>query len=232
MQQEQAFRHHLRRAGKKPHVVDALVEHVHLFEDHLNAAGEASLDDIQTEALAAHAAQLSASERKKRMRTLGLYYHFTGDDDLADTAIAFRRGEVGKTRRPFKLARFQNVDPDVIARLEAAGVATVEDMLASGKTPADRAALASRTGVAPEMVLELVKLSDLARLFAVKGVRARLYYEAGLETPAQLAKQDPDELREELLAFVERTGFNGMAPLPRELDGTIANAKTLPQVVT
>jgi hypothetical protein len=31
--------------------------------------------------------------------------------------------------------------------------------------------------------------------------------------------------------FVERTGFDGIAPLPKEVSSTIANAKRLPRIV-
>ena len=47
------------------------------------------------------------------------------------------------------------------------------------------------------------------------GIRARLYDDAGLSTPEQLAQWDPWDLRGMLAAFVERTGFDGIAPLPQ-----------------
>jgi predicted RecB family nuclease len=47
--------------------------------------------------------------------------------------------------------------------------------------------LATQTGIPVEVVLELVKLSDLARLPGVKGIRARLYYDAGVDTVENLA---------------------------------------------
>jgi len=31
--------------------------------------------------------------------------------------------------------------------------------------------------------------------------------------------------------FVERTGFEGIAPLPKEVSSTVANAKRLPRIV-
>jgi hypothetical protein len=80
-------------------------------------------------------------------------------------------------------------------------------------------------------ILELVKLSDLSRLGAVKGVRARLYYDAGLDTPDKFIQWDADALRQMLIEFVERTRFDGIAPLPKELQNAIARARQLPNVV-
>jgi hypothetical protein len=56
-------------------------------------------------------------------------------------------------------------------------------MLQAGKTPLEWNILSEKTGIFVERILELVKLSDLVRIPGVKGIRARLYFHAGLETP-------------------------------------------------
>jgi hypothetical protein len=91
--------------------------------------------------------------------------------------------------------------------------------------------LAARTGVPEEAILELVKLSDLARLTGVKGIRARLYYDAGIDTVAKMARWEPEALREMVVEFVERTGFEGVATLPAEARHTIREARALPKVL-
>jgi hypothetical protein len=96
-----------------------------------------------------------------------------------------------------------------------------------GRTAEDRTRLAERTGASPESILELVKLSDLSRLGAIKSVRARLYYEAGLDTPDKFRRWEPEALRQMLVDFVERTGFEGIAPLPKELQNAIVAARRL-----
>lgn len=71
----------------------------------------------------------------------------------------------------------------------------------------------------------------MARIRGVKSIRARLYYDAGVDTIEKLAKWDPKELRAALIKFVEKTGFEGIAPLPKENESTIAEAKKLPRIV-
>ena len=78
---------------------------------------------------------------------------------------------------------------------------------------------------------ELVRLSDLARIPGIKGIRARLYLEAGIGSIEDLAQRDPDELLETTSKFVEETGFEGIPPLPKEVKSGIAKAKRLPLVV-
>jgi hypothetical protein len=77
----------------------------------------------------------------------------------------------------------------------------------------------------------MVKLCDLSRLMGVKSVRARLYHDAGVDTVEKLASQEPDALLRLTAEFVARTGFDGIAPLPKEVRSTIASARKLPKIV-
>jgi hypothetical protein len=79
--------------------------------------------------------------------------------------------------------------------------------------------------------LEFVKLSDLAHIGATRAVRARLYYDADMDTPAKVTAYEPEAFRATLVAFVERTGFDGIAPLPREVRHAVSEARKLPRVV-
>jgi hypothetical protein len=65
----------------------------------------------------------------------------------------------------------------------------------------------------------------------LRSVRARLYYDAGVDTVEGLAAWDPEELRAMLVDFVARTGFDGIAPLPKEARNAVATAKTLERLV-
>ena len=136
-----------------------------------------------------------------------------------------------KKRNPFKLRDFQGVDPEVIAKLAARNIKTAEHMLAAGRTAALRLKLAGETDIPEAIILELVRLSDLARLPGVKGIRARLYYAAGIDSVEKMANWEPEALRRMVTAFVERTGFAGIPPLPKEVSSTVANAQKLPKVV-
>jgi hypothetical protein len=80
------------------------------------------------------------------------------------------------------------VDAQNVQRLGVAGIKNVERMLAAGRTPGARQELADRTGVPLDDVVEFVKLSDLSRLGGVKAVRARLYYDAGVDTLEKMAQ--------------------------------------------
>ncbi len=115
--------------------------------------------------------------------------------------------------------------------LEKEGITTVNHMLEKGKTSQDRKKLSQKTGIPLESILEYVKLSDLSRLGAIKSVRARLYYDAGVDTPDKMASWDSEELRKMLISYIKRTGFDGIAPLPKEAKNAVETAKRINRIV-
>ncbi|MFH2040496.1 MAG: DUF4332 domain-containing protein [Chloroflexota bacterium] len=136
-----------------------------------------------------------------------------------------------KKRNPFKLREFRGIHPDFIAALETLRIKNADQMLTAGRTRQQRSTLARDTGIPEDAILELVKLSDLARLPGVKGIRARLYYDAGVDSVEEMTHWDPEALRIMVTKFVEQTGFDGIPPLPKEVSSTIANAKKLPKII-
>lgn len=231
---EAGFRRFLKQRGKKEHVVDGLVRQVRHFEEYLAHERQTELEAAGAQELQAYVGVCEADEAgsaRIRLRGLALYFCFAGKEELASLASELREERIARTRNSFRLSDFRGVNPEDIARLEAIGIANVDQMLAAGRTPADREGLARRTGVAPQAILEYVKLSDLSRLSGLKTVRARLYYDGGFDTLDKIAACDAEDLRGALTAFVEHTGFEGIAPLPREAQSTVAAAHALPRIV-
>lgn len=228
---EVGFRKFLKKAGKKAHVVEGLLKQVQMYEAYLMERQHSGLEAADSQDLQDYVKSLAPPEVKKQMRGLALYYQFVGKPSLAKLASSLREQEIAKTRQAFKLRKFRGISLEVTAKLESLGIVTVEHMLAVGKTPEARKQLSMQTGIPLPVILELVKLSDLSRLGAIKGVRARLYYDAGLDTPDKFIDWDPDALRQMLIQFVERTRFDGIAPLPKELRNAISRAQQLPKAV-
>ncbi len=228
---EKGFRQFLKKSGKKEHVIEELISQVRAFEAYLADKQHIGLDAANERDLQDYVKALAQGEVKERMRGLALYYRFVENDRLARWASDIREQKIAKTRQSFKLREFRGVSLEEVAKLEAAGIITVEHMLAAGKTPEARRQLAERMSISLQTILELVKLSDISRLGAIKSVRARLYYDAGLDTPDKFAQWEPEALRQMLVEFVERTGFDGIAPLPKELRNAISKARQLPKAV-
>lgn len=228
---EQGFRKFLKKAGKQEHVVEELVNQVRAFEIFLAGKKGIGADEARKKDVQDYVNTIEPDRVKVHIRGLILYFKFIEKLELAHFAHAFREAGTAKTRQSFKLRNFRGVDLDSVAKLEQASIVNVDHMLKAGKTPNDRKKLSKQTRVPLKIILELVKLSDLSRLGAIKSVRARLYYDAGLDTPDKFAKWKMEDLRQMLIDFVKRSGFDGIAPLPKELSNAIDTARTLPKLV-
>lgn len=226
------FDEFLKRGGRSPSAAARAIRLVGDFEHYLAEIRNRELDAAGHEDLEAYVAWYEREQKgsaKGPLWAIRYYYQFAGDDDLADLAGILRQQRI--QRKPFQLKDFRGVDQAVTRKLAAAGIRDVKQMLEAGATPAGREAVAAETGVPLEDVVELVKLSDLARLPGVKEIRARLYHDAGVDTLEKMAQWEPDALRQAMAAFIERTGFDGVAPLPGEARHAVTRARELPKVV-
>lgn len=231
---ESGFQKYLKQYGKQEHVIDGLIWQIRQFEEYLAQGRHKVLADADAVDLQEYMVALKSSDPRgagKKVRGLGLYYQFTGNSDMAALAGAMREQEVAKTRRVFALEDFSGVNQEYIRKLRECGIVNVEHMLEVGNTPPARQKLADATRIPVDAILELVKLSDLTRLGALKSIRARLYYEAGADTPDKIAGWAPEALRAMLVDFVARSGFPGIAPLPKEVRNAVARAREIPKLV-
>ncbi len=230
---EEGFGAFLKRGGRSPSAVKRCIAHVCEFEQFLQQQaggkplGDAGVDDL--DGFVEWVEQEPKATAKTHLWALRYYFDYVSNEGLRNHAGALRQERIQRT--PFPLRRFRDVDPGHVDALAAVGIENVDQMREAGRTPQDRQRLTTATGVPPDAILELVKLSDLARVAGLKGIRARLYHDAGVDTLEKLAAWEPEALQERLAEFVERTGFDGIAPLPKEAAGAVAQARKLPQAV-
>ena len=90
-----------------------------------------------------------------------------------------------------------------------------------------RKKLSKITDIPLDNILELVKLSDLARIPGIKKVRARLYYEAGLDTLEKISGYDAEELRKISAKHILKASFKGIPPTKKEAENAVKLAKYL-----
>ncbi len=230
---QEAFRRFLKRGGRSESAIKRCVRYVQEFETYLqqhhDGAGLGSADPHKLEGFVSWLERKPKTSAKTHLWALRYYYEYSADDDMRALADTLREERI--TRTPFALKDFRGVDQDHVGRLAAAGIKDVKQMRKAGRTPSDREALSARTGVPLDAILELVKLSDLARIPGAKSIRARLYHDAGVDTLEKMAEWDPVKLRAMLLEFVEQTGFDGIAPLPKEAASSVAKARELPKII-
>ena len=156
------------------------------------------------------------------------YYDFISKEELkleADSMIGERY------LSQFKLKDFIGVEQSYMKKLAKEGITTAKEMLYAGLNKQRRRELSRNTGIPLEDVLELVKLSDQARIGGHKKVRARLYHEAGFDTIDKMAACDSEQMRKILADFIQKTGFKGIPPTPGEAKNTVTMAKYIKRLV-
>ena len=230
---EEEFRKFLKRGGRSQSVIRRCISCVREFERYLREGqGGKGLEGATPEDLEDFAERIEKKPKisaKTHLWALRYYYEHASNEVLCNVAGDLRQRRI--RRVPFALRGFGRIDPEYLKKLAVVGVRNVEQMLEAGRTRNGRQQLSAKTSIPIDVILELVKLSDLARIRGVKGVRAQLYYDAGVDSIEKMAEWDPEALRAMLVEFVERTGFDGVAPLPKEAEFSVEKAKKLPKIV-
>ena len=228
---EEGFTAFMKKKRKSKNTIKTCLAATEEFEKYLEKKGN-SLDKVSVQDLEVFISEyLEPKRTAKFVWGLNYYFLFVKRDDLRQLARSVITQHVKKKRKPFKLKNFRGILQDHADALASQGVGDVDKMVEVGKTPELRRVLAEKTGLDIKVIEELVKLSDLARIPGLKAIRARLYYDAGFDTLEKLRKSTPEDVLRITQEFVERTGFDGIAPLPKEAHSAITTAKKLPNFV-
>ncbi|TES93115.1 MAG: DUF4332 domain-containing protein [Anaerolineales bacterium] len=96
--------------------------------------------------------------------------------------------------KPVYLREIPGVEDEFVEKLEAVGITHSKHLFKRGQTKAERDKLSAATGIPVDSIVELVKLSDLARVRGIGPVFVRLFYQTGADTIEKLSKWDPEKL--------------------------------------
>jgi hypothetical protein len=202
------------------------------FEQWLNESQgltiDSEIDDDQLEDF------IASRKNKQKNLLLGLInvFDFQGRDKMKTAATQLRSSLLKEEIKPMRLKDFIRVNEDLIIGLQNLGIQDAWQLLHACRTPSERLKLASRLGVPYHSLLDLVKMADLSRIFAVKAVRTRLYLDSGYDTLDKLAAMDPMELHLALAKFVEENHFNGIPTTPKEAEFTVKAARKTERWIT
>ena len=228
---EKGFRLFMKKQRKTKSTIERCITNAKKFEEFLETKNK-TLDKAKSKDLKLFAE--TCIDPKKVpifMWSLSYYFVFIENKELLETSKSIRVGLISKSRKPFKLKNFRGVKEEHIEILKKYGIRDNEKMLEVGKTRKQRKELARKTGLDIDVILEFVKLSDLSRIPGVKAIRARLYHDAGIDSIEKLSNMTAEDVLNITREFVERTRFEGIAPLPKEVKFSISTAKKLPKIV-
>lgn len=131
-----------------------------------------------------------------------------------------------------KIIEIEGIGEVFAAKLEGAGVPTVEALLKQGGTPGGRKALAEKTELSTGRILEWVNRADLMRIKGVGSEYSDLLEASGVDTVKELAMRRPDNLQAKMVEVNEAKKLVRRVPTLNEVDAWVGEAKTLPPMVS
>jgi len=227
---EEGFRRYLKKTGHTEKRCDSEVRRLRTFEEYLSKHKNKKLGAETPEDLKdfTNWAEGRRENVNVLLWVLNRYYGFASNDLMVCTVNELIGWDYVKK---YNIKDFLGVNHEYTQALRKVGIFMSEHMLKAGRTAEDRKNLAERTGVPLSVVLELVKLADLSRIVGLKKKRARLYYDADLDTLDKIARWNPEEMQQMFSEFVERTRFDGAPPPLSEAAFAVKLARHLPRIV-
>lgn len=132
----------------------------------------------------------------------------------------------------YKIIEIEGVGDSHAKKLEAAGVKTTEDLLATAATPKGREKLADETGIPPKQILHWTNHADLFRIKGIAGQFAELLEAAGVDTVKEFRHRVASNLQPKLVEVNDKRNLCNRVPSVSEIEKMIAQAKELDPVIT
>jgi len=130
-----------------------------------------------------------------------------------------------------KIIDVEGIGPVYAQKLEAAGIASTEDLLEKGATPQGRKDIAEQTGVDDSSILRWVNHADLFRIKGVGEEYADLLEAAGVDTVPELAQRNAENLLQKVTEINAEKNLVRALPRLDQLQTWVEQAKELPRKI-
>lgn len=130
-----------------------------------------------------------------------------------------------------KIEDIEGIGSSYAAKFHGADVQTTDDLLKKGGTAKGRADLAAATGLSEKQILEWVNRADLYRVNGVGSEFADLLEAAGVDTVAELAQRNAENLAAKLKEVNDAKSLVRNVPGAEQVGKWVEHAKSLPRAV-
>ncbi len=131
-----------------------------------------------------------------------------------------------------KLLEIEGIGETYAAKLEAAGIGSVEALLEACATPKGRDSVSEKTGISEKLILEWANHADLFRIDGIGSEYADLLEEAGVDTVPELAQRNAAHLHAKMKEINEAKELVRRLPSEKQVEGWIEQAKALPRALS
>jgi nucleotidyltransferase/DNA polymerase involved in DNA repair len=133
--------------------------------------------------------------------------------------------------KPRNLRDFPGVEAATVEKLATRGIKNSKQLFESALSGEQRAELVKQVAIDAEELLELVKLSDLSRVYGVGPVFARLLCDAGVDSVEAIARADSTQLFDTLAQAYLAAGNSRVDFKERDIAFCIQMAGRLPVAI-
>ena len=132
------------------------------------------------------------------------------------------------------LTTIEGIGAKYAKQLKKVGIRGTVSLLNAGCTKKGRKALAKESGISEKLILEWCNRADLMRVKGVGEEYSDLLEHAGVDTVKELRTRKPANLHAKMLEVnsARKVGLVRRPPSLSEVEGWVANAKTLDAVMT
>ena len=130
-----------------------------------------------------------------------------------------------------KLSDIEGIGEVYSAKLEEAGINTLEKFLDAGSEKKGRKEIAEKTGISEKLVLNWINRADLARVKGISTQYADLLERASIDTVPELAQRRADNLHATMVEINDNLNLVRKVPALSQVEDWVAQAKELPRVV-
>ena len=118
------------------------------------------------------------------------------------------------------------------SKLKSLGIRTTDGLLEAARTVKGRKALAAKTGINEQQLLEWANLSDYMRIPGMGRAKVGLVRAAGVTTVRELAYRNPARLAQSMRDANEKKKLLRILPSEKSVGDIIAKAKKLPPKIS
>ncbi|MFK7984657.1 MAG: DUF4332 domain-containing protein [Sandaracinaceae bacterium] len=130
-----------------------------------------------------------------------------------------------------KIEDIEGIGPAFAAKLNEAGVKTVEGLLELGAQPKGRKDIAAASGISNDKILRWVNMADLFRIKGVGEEYADLLEASGVDTVVELGRRNAANLHKAMTELNAEKKLVRALPAEKTVEGWVAQAKELPRGV-
>jgi predicted RecB family nuclease len=127
----------------------------------------------------------------------------------------------------YPISEIEGMPAFAASKLKAAGIRTTNKLLEAAKTSKGRKALAAKTGITEQQLLEWANFSDYMRIPGMGKAKVGLVRAAGVTTVRELALRNPIRLAESMKEANTRRKLVRVLPSQKSVEQLIAQARKL-----